>query len=82
MFTIYINFEKYSYPLKYLNMDKKIKKIIKIHNEKLDLENKKLYTCGATYPIDAKSSKIKIIRKSFDDCLMPDFVDKKHRLPR
>jgi len=76
IFSIFVNFEKYSYPLKYFNLDKKIKKIAHVHQNKLDLENKNLYTCGTTYPIDTNISKINIIRKSFDDCLISDFVDK------
>jgi hypothetical protein len=75
--TIFSDSSKYTNFMNYLKKNEKINYMLDVHFNKINLKNKNLYTCQATYPIDITRTKsINVIPKTSTECLSLEFVSK------
>ena len=72
--NVSLNFDKYLNYTNFLKMNDQVNSLVSLHQEKLNLDNKKLYTCGKNYPVDTNKSEIYIIGKNWEACLEKQFI--------
>ena len=74
LMNVSLNFDKYLNYTNFLKMNDQVNSLVSLHQEKLNLDNKKLYTCGKNYPVDTNKSEIYIIGKNWEACLEKQFI--------